>query len=143
MSVTNGRPEGGWIKLFYRFRDWEWYGHPNMVVLFVHLLLTANYRPQSRKGRMVPRGCLVATVDALRRDTGLSVQQVRTCLKKLVSTNEITITATNAEHFITICKYDVYQPETPDTEAVPTNGLTNGLTNDAEPQNPNPPMVHD
>ena len=39
-----------WIKLFRKFMDWEWYGDKNTKVLFIHLLLKANYQEKSWKG---------------------------------------------------------------------------------------------
>ena len=101
----------GWIKLFYRLLDWEWYGNPNMVALFIHLLLKANFKPQKWRASTIPRGTLVTNLAKLHQETGLSIQQIRTCLNRLKSTNEITIKTTNKEHIITLCNYKHYQSD--------------------------------
>lgn len=111
MATTPNAPQNGWLKLFYRFKEWEWYSDTNMVRLFIHLLLSANYRPLKWRGIEIPRGSLVTSRAALASETTLSEQEVRTCLKRLISTNEITSKATNKYTIITICKFDIYQAE--------------------------------
>lgn len=111
MATTPNTPQNGWLKLFYRFKEWEWYGDTNMVRLFIHLLLSANYRPLKWRGIDIPRGSFVTSRATLAAETTLSEQEVRTCLKRLISTNEITSKTTNKYTIITICKYDTYQAE--------------------------------
>ena len=107
----------GWIKLFYRLLDWEWYSDTNMVRLFIHLLLKANFKPQKWRGEAIPRGSFVTKLITLSQETGLSVQQIRTCLNRLKSTNEITIKTTNKERIITLCKYRLYQSDAAEVSA--------------------------
>lgn len=127
--------DNGWIKLFYRLLDWEWYSDTNMVRLFIHLLLKANYKPQRYKGQVVKRGSLITTLNDLHLETGLSQQQVRTCLKRLKSTNEITISATNQHHIITLCKYAIYQSDSADANT-PNNKRNNKrVTNEQQTNN--------
>ena len=40
----------GWIKLHRQILDWEWYDDINVKVLFLHLLLTANYEDKKWQG---------------------------------------------------------------------------------------------
>ena len=101
----------GWIKLFYQFKEWEWYGDTNMVRLFIHLLLTANYKQTKWRGMTIPRGSLLTSRAKLAEETGLSEQTIRTCLTRLKSTNEITVKATNKYTIITISNYDRYQEQ--------------------------------
>jgi hypothetical protein len=56
----------------------------------------------------VKRGQLVTSISQLSKNTGLSVQSVRTCLARLKSTSEITIETTKAYTLITICNYGRY-----------------------------------
>lgn len=111
MATTPSTPQNGWLKLFYRFKEWEWYSDTNMVRLFIHLLLSANYRPLKWRGIEIPRGSLVASRATLASETNLTEQEVRTCLKRLISTNEITTKSTNKFTIITICKFENYQSE--------------------------------
>ncbi|MDE6802178.1 MAG: hypothetical protein K2J06_05375, partial [Muribaculaceae bacterium] len=123
-------PTQGWIKLFYQFRSWEWYGDPNMVSLFIHLLLRANFRPVRQKGVLYDRGVVVTSREELSRETGISEQTVRTCLTRLKSTNEITIKSTKQGSVITICNYDRYQYTPPDINQAVNQPTNHELTND-------------
>lgn len=101
----------GWIKLWRKFLEWEWYHQSDMVHLFIHLLLMANYEPSKWQGVDVSRGQLVTGRKALSTDTGISEQTIRTCLTKLKSTSELTIKSTNKFSIITLCNYEAYQIE--------------------------------
>lgn len=102
----------GWLKLFYRFKEWEWYHDKNTKVLFIHLLLCANFKDVKRSGVLIPRGSLMTTRAKLVEETNLSAREVRTSLERLNSTNEIAIKTTNKYTLITICKFEEYQGET-------------------------------
>ena len=99
----------GHIKIDRRILNWEWYRDSNMVHVFLHLLLTANYSDSRFQGFLVKRGQLITGRLKLATTLGLTEMQIRTCLNKLKSTNEITIKSTNKFSIITICKYDSYQ----------------------------------
>lgn len=99
----------GWLKLFYRFKEWEWYGDTNMVRLFIHLLLSANYKPLCWQGKSIPRGALITSRAKLSQETTLSPREIRTCLTRLKSTNEIAIETTNQYTIVTINNYERYQ----------------------------------
>lgn len=111
----------GFIFLHRRFLDWEWYGEPNMVALFIHILLSANYEPKRWKGIEVERGQFITSLQSLSDAIGVSVMKVRTCLKRLEETGEITAKTTNKYSIITICKYGSYQPQNSDTNKQVTN----------------------
>lgn len=98
-----------WIKLFRKFMGWEWYGDKNTKVLFIHLLLKANYQEKSWKGIKIGRGQFITSLKHLADDVGLTIQEVRTSLKKLKSTKDITIKTTNKYSLITIENFDKYQ----------------------------------
>lgn len=104
---------GGWIRLHRKITEWEWYRDGNTFRLFIHLLLTANHRPQRWQGITVRRGQVITGRKSLSEQTGLSQQSVRTSLSKLKSTNEITVESTSKFSIITVCNYELYQqPET-------------------------------
>ena len=98
-----------WIKIYRSLLEWEWYNNSKMVHLFIHLLLKANHRPGKWQGMEIKRGQLVTGRKKISTETGISEQSVRTCLKRLESTNEITIKSTNKFSIITICNYEHYQ----------------------------------
>ena len=99
----------GWIKIYYKLLEWEWHSEPNMVSLLVHLLMLANYEDRRWRGVTIQRGQLVTSLISLSDITGISVQSLRTCLKRLEETGEIVTEPTNKYRIITICKYDIYQ----------------------------------
>lgn len=99
----------GWIKLFRRFLEWEWYDQTSMVRLFLHLLLKANYEDKKWHGIVIKRGQLVTSFTNLSAETGLSIQVVRSCLDKLQSTGEVNKQSTSQYTIITVCKFADYQ----------------------------------
>lgn len=88
---------------------WEWYQDVKVFHLFLYFLLRANWEDGRWKGIEVKRGQLISGRLKLSKDTGLSEMEIRTCINKLKTTNEITTKVTNKYTIITICKYDVYQ----------------------------------
>jgi len=117
--------DNSWIKIFRKLRNWEWYKKPNMVHLFIHLLLCANHKDNNWQGVEIKRGQFLTGRKSLSEDTGISEQSIRTCLINLKSTNEITIKTTNKYSIITLCNYEYYQNEKEITNQQLTNQLTN------------------
>jgi len=104
----------GWIKIHRKILDWEWYNDSNTFRLFMHLILKANHKPKKYRGVVIDAGCLMTGRELLSNETGLSVQQVRTCLERLKSTNEITIKSTKQGTIIQVLNYQKYQVSTND-----------------------------
>lgn len=102
----------GHIKLYRKIQQWEWYGEPNMVAIWVHLLLNANWEDGEWRGMEVKRGQLITSVHSLSVETGLSVSQVRTCLNRLRDSKQVSIETTRQMTKLTICNYDSYQSNT-------------------------------
>ncbi|MCQ2219774.1 MAG: hypothetical protein MJZ12_00190 [Prevotella sp.] len=98
-----------WIKLYDTMLDWEWSSDPSVFTLWVHLLLMANPEDRDYKGTLIPRGSLKTTVKELSDSTGLSVQQVRTAMKKLIATSNLTTKSTNKLTIVSVCGYESYQ----------------------------------
>lgn len=99
----------GWIKLHKKFLDWGWYQSGNTMRVFLHLLLTANFKDSEWMGRTIKRGQAVISLPALSTALNLSIQQIRTALMHLESTSEINRQTTNKYTIVTICKYEDYQ----------------------------------
>lgn len=100
---------GNWIKLFAKFTSWQWYTDQNTKSLFIHCLLKANWREAKFMGETIPRGSFVTSLDSLAKELGLSVQEIRTALKHLISTGELTSKSTNKYRIITVVNYEMYQ----------------------------------
>lgn len=105
----------GWVKLHRSMLDWEWYSDVNVCRLFMHLILKANHKDNKWRGILIKRGQTLTSLNKLESETGLSKSQIRTAIKKLISTNEIA-QQSHAQHSIfTVVSYDTYQYD--DTQA--------------------------
>lgn len=99
----------GYIKLSRKLRDWQWYGTPNMVAVWVELLLRARFEDGYYNGKLIKKGCAVFGREELAKKLGLQPQQIRTCINRLKSTNEITTESTNRFTIVRIVKWEEYQ----------------------------------
>lgn len=113
--------DDGFIKIHRRMLKWEWFSDVNTTHLFIYLLLVANWEDKKWQGQIIKRGQVVTGLKNLSTSAGLSIQQTRTSLKKLVSTNEITIKSTNKYSVITIEKYGDYQRKNEESNKQITN----------------------
>lgn len=116
--------------------EWEWFGEPNTLSVFVFLLLSAKREMGTWRDILLEPGQCVTSRAKIAQTTGLSEQQVRTSLEHLKSTNEITIQSTNQFTIITINNYVNYQfvcgndqptiqPTEPPTNNQPSNQPSN------------------
>jgi len=86
------------------------------------LLLKANYKQTQWRGQTIHPGQLVTGRKQLSEWTGLSEQQIRTFLKRLKSTSNLTIKTTNKYSIITITNWEKYQETEENQPATqPTN----------------------
>lgn len=111
----------GWIKIHRKFLDWEWFNKSEAVHLFVYMLLKANHKDGKWQGIEVKRGQFVSSLGNISSATGISIQTIRTILKKLEKTNEIELKSTSQFTIVTICKYECYQDQEEDTNKPLTN----------------------
>lgn len=140
-----------YIKLDRKTLDWEWFTDPTTAHLWVYLLLKANHKRKTWQGVVIDEGCLVSSEAKMVLETGLSRQQVRTALKKLVTTKEITKVSTKTYTLIKVNKWAKYQLSASDinqddnqeidqednqeiTHSV-TSGATSGVTTTKEYKN--------
>lgn len=100
-----------WVKLYRSILDWEWFKDGNMLKLMIYLILNANVQDGKHEGEIVRRGQMVTTRKEICSATGLSEQNAKTCLKRLLLSGEILLKSTNKFSLITVCKYDTYQNE--------------------------------
>ena len=99
----------GWVKLYRKIDEWEWFADPATAHLFIYLLAKANHKPIRYKGVDIPVGGLTTSRATLAEKTGLSERQVRTALKHLISTNEVTSKTTPKFTLLIVNNYEKYQ----------------------------------
>lgn len=99
----------GWVTLHRKFLQWEWFDKPEMVQLFIWMLLNACYADKKWQGTVIKRGQLLTTTPKIMEALRLTERQTRTCISRLKSTGEVSVKTTNKYSIITICNYDRYQ----------------------------------
>ena len=108
MCIQNHN-EVGWIRLYRKITEWQWYGVPNVMAVFIHLLLNANHRDGYCYGKPIKRGQVLTSQDKIMGCIDIKRGALRECLKKLEESGNIIIETTNRHSLITICNYDSYQ----------------------------------
>lgn len=116
----------GYVKIFRKIKEWEFYSYPPARDLFFHLLLTVNYKPSRYRGYDIPEGACVIGIKKISEELGFSIQQVRTAVHKLKSAHQITIRTTNNFSIVTITNWSKYQgSNTPDNNQITNEQQTN------------------
>ena len=128
----------GYIRVYRKLEDWDWYKNPTILALWIHILMKANHTNKKWQGEMIKRGSFITGLKQLANDTGLSVQQIRTGLKKLELTSNLTSKSTNKYRIITVLDYNDYQnnnkqpnkqttnkQQSNNNQITPTNNLKN------------------
>jgi hypothetical protein len=99
----------GFIKLYRKMTEWEWYRETNVMALFIHILLLANWEDKQWQGKTIKRGSFITSNEHLALESGLTIQQTRTVIDKLIGTGEINKQTTNKYTLITVNNYNDYQ----------------------------------
>lgn len=97
------------VKLDHKMLTWGWKDNPNMVALWIEILLQANQFDREWHGEQYERGTFPTSLQKLADGTGLSVRTVRTCLEKLKKSQEVTCKVTNHGMKISVVKWAFYQ----------------------------------
>ncbi len=121
----------GYVKIHRKLLQWGWYQDHAVKEVWLHLLLTASFRECKYRGKTILPGQCVVGTEQMAKDLGFTRQQVRTAIKKLNSTNEITIETTNKFSIVTLVNWAEYQLK----ENPLTNKITNTLTNNQPTNN--------
>jgi len=114
----------GWVKLHRNLTQWGWYDDSNTKAVFLHLLLMAQHEPKLYRGVQLEKGQLITGRHTLAKVLGLTEQQVRTCITRLKSTNEITTKTTNKFTVVTLTNWAKYQLDEEKTTSKTTNKTT-------------------
>ena len=120
----------GFIKIYRKMLEWEWYSDTNTKILFIHCLLLANWEDKKWRGQIIKRGQFFSSIRHLAKALCLSAMQVRVSLDRLKVTNEITNKSQTNGTLITIVKYEDYQQVEKRNNKRITNEITNGQQTD-------------
>jgi hypothetical protein len=96
--------------------------------VFLHFLLKANFKPSRYHDYNIPAGALVIGEDKTAAALGISRQQLRTAIKKLEGTGEISRKVTNKFTIINICKWESYQDNNKEEQPTNIHQITNKYT---------------
>lgn len=98
-----------YVKIDRKMLDWEWYRNINTKVLFLHMLLKANWKEGRFENKVVPRGSFVSSVKKLSEETDLTEREIRTAISHLKTTGEVTSKSYPKYTVFTVKNYDKYQ----------------------------------
>ena len=98
-----------YIKLYRSLLEWEWYKNINTKVLFIHMLLKANWKDGRFEGQVIPRGSFVSTLAKLSEETELTIREVRTAISHLEASGELTSKRHSKYSVFTIKNYESFQ----------------------------------
>ncbi len=101
--------EEGFVKISRKMISWGWFRDVNTAHLFIYCMMRANYKDTEWKGVKVKRGSFITSLKHLSLETGLTLQQTRTALEHLISTQEITKQSSFKNTVIIVNNYDKYQ----------------------------------
>lgn len=112
--------DNAYIYLRKKILNWEWFTDVNTAHFFIYCLLKANWESGSWKGIEFERGEFIASLETIVNETGLTVQNIRTAIKHLISTQELTTKQHGKYRIFRVVKYDCYQQ----ANTIPNNEVT-------------------
>ena len=101
--------ENGSVLIHRSITAWEWYTDVPTRVLFEHLILTANWKQSKFRGESINRGERICSLPSLEEETGLSVQQIRTAIRKLEKTGELKKRQFQGKTILSVTNFEKFQ----------------------------------
>lgn len=124
----------GYIKIYRNILEWEWWSDINTYRLFTYMLLKANWKDGKFKGFDVPKGSFVSSLSKLSEGANLTVNEVRTALKHLIKTGEVTSKPHGKFTVFTVKNYCMYQDD--DTQITSNaQGINKDITSNPQEDN--------
>ena len=123
---------GNFIKIDRKMLEWEWYKNEHTKNVFLHCLLKAYWKDTKIEGKIIPRGSFVSSIGNIAEELVLTPMEVRTALKHLKSTNELTSKGTNRNTVFTVTNYDLYQSKEQAEQQTDNKQITNEQQTDNE-----------
>ena len=98
----------GFVKLPRSILDWEWYDHPDVSRVYLHILLKVNYKPMNWRGISIGIGEHITSIEKLSTSLSLSKHKTRESLIKLSETGFIKVEPTNQFTKVIVLNLDDY-----------------------------------
>ena len=89
------KTNNGFVKLPRTILEWEWYDHPEVSRVYIHLLLKVNYATARWRGMEILEGEHITSTAKLSTELNMSEFKVRESLSKLEKTGFLKKTTTN------------------------------------------------
>lgn len=126
---------GGWIKLHRKILKspiWKDSTQEQKIIL-ITLLLMANHEEKEWvwRGKLykVTQGQFITSLKTISEESGTSIQNIRTALKKFELYNFLTNTSTNRNRLITIVNWQLYQGSEDSNQQADQQATNKQLTN--------------
>lgn len=103
------QPENGFVKIYRSILDWDWYGDANTMRVFLHLILTANFKAGKWRRNSIQRGQRAVSYDTLCAELNLTPRNIRTAVQHLRSTGEVTTEKLPECTLFTVTNYGRFQ----------------------------------
>jgi len=122
-KTASNSTSSGYVKLYRKMLVNGWFKNPNLCAFWIYCLLKASYKEYRQMVGLqeiqLKAGQFVFGRKQAAEETGLTESQIRSCLKKLKATGNLTSKSTNKFSIITICNWGAYQGE--ETRIQPAN----------------------
>lgn len=99
----------GYIKLHRSILKWEWWGEHNTTLVFLYLLLNAQWEDTRYRGYEIPRGSLITSYASISKNLNISVKSARVAINHLKSTGEVAVKGQAHFSIVTIVNWDKFQ----------------------------------
>lgn len=101
--------EEGFVKIYRSLLNWEWFDDAKTLQVWIYILLRVQYEDTRWRGIQIKRGQMLESLPTIAKNTGMSVQSVRTAILHLKSTCNLTCKSTRYGLLISVIKWADFQ----------------------------------
>ena len=106
----------GFIVIDRAINDWKWRDNSVALGLWLHILLSANWKDGWFSGHHIPRGSFATSMRRMSEETALSEKTIRKWLKRFEEDKQIELRGMNRFTIIKVINYAKYQDYTSENE---------------------------
>lgn len=122
----------GYVKLNRNLLEWRWYRDANTTRVFLHLLLSANFKDQPFENIIVRRGEVATSYGAMAEALHISARQARTAVTHLKVSGTVSVKQYSKFQVISILSWDLYQCDVSGTETVKSQAKVSQMSTNEE-----------